>query len=683
MVNAAIKTVRRLCKAVLLLLIAALVVSACNRHTSPDGPTTSLIPLPQQLQWKDEVFTLRNCKAIVIPDSSLRRQAESWLNEVGLGDLPVLSLSNDQNGHYIRLLLDTVSVPFGQTEAYRLVVNQQNATLQANGSHGIFNGLQTLYQLMANGQIQGCEITDYPAYGWRGYMVDVGRNFQSVAQLKQQIDVMARYKLNVFHLHLTENVAWRLAIKLYPQLTAAVHMTRNKGNFYSSDDIKTLIQYCKARCITLVPEIDMPGHSAAFSRAMGVDMQSDSGLAIVKNILREVCETYDVPYIHLGADEVAIQNEQFLPEVIALLHQYGKQTIGWDPGGNYDSTTIRQSWKTITKKAHARYIDSRSLYLSDMAPQSSVVTLFYRQLGQQTHGDRSLLGAEICLWDDRKMAHQVDHLRMNAVYPDMLAFSERSWRGGGYPGVVLDIGPDTTDRAKAFSAFEDRLISHKRKYFTDLPFPYVKQQDIRWKLFGPFDNKGYLSASFWPEDPGVSLIDSTAAIDASGGTIWLWYHNGHPYHSWLANPRVQTTWYAYNEFWSDSDSTMSMWIGFKNILRSLGSATPPEGAWDYKKSQMWINGRRVPAPEWKYPGRNLADNLEAPLIDEGYYYRPPVRVAVRKGWNSVLVKLPIMMDERISPWQRRCMFSFMPVHQEKGSNWYRTDVSFRINRKNK
>src|SRR5699024_3299328 len=127
-------------------------------------------------------------------------------------------------------------------------------------------------------------------------------NFQTMDQIKQQIDVMARYKLNVFHFHLTEDVAWRLQVKKYPQLIDQQFMTRNKGQCYTIDEMHDLIRYCKDRFITLVPEIDMPGHSAAFKRAMGVDMQSEEGLNIMKDILREVDSAYQLPYFHIGAD---------------------------------------------------------------------------------------------------------------------------------------------------------------------------------------------------------------------------------------------------------------------------------------------------------------------------------------------------------------------------------------------
>ena len=108
---------------------------------------------------------------------------------------------------------------------------------------------------------------------------------------------------------------------------------------------------------------------------------------------------------------------------------------------------------------------------------------------------------------------------MNAVYLDMIAFGERSWRSGGYPRLMLDIGPNTSERAKDFIEFENRLLVHKRKYFTQLSFPYVKQQSIKWKLFGPFQNHGDSTASFWPENPGIHLEDSSADINATGNNM--------------------------------------------------------------------------------------------------------------------------------------------------------------------
>ncbi len=192
--------------------------------------------------------------------------------------------------------------------------------------------------------VDGCEILDFPAFSWRGYMIDVGRNFMSMDLLKQQIDVMAQYKLNVFHFHATEDIAWRFESKLYPALNAPENMLRNKGSYYTVENIKELIAYCKERFITFVPEIDMPGHSAAFTRVFKTDMQSDTGMVLLKNLLKEFFETYNVKYLHIGADEVKIHNKNFVPEMTSYIESFGIKTIGWQPGGNFLKSTLRQLW---------------------------------------------------------------------------------------------------------------------------------------------------------------------------------------------------------------------------------------------------------------------------------------------------------------------------------------------------
>lgn len=671
----------------LILLLMPVHLNAQSLRQPSPRQSPPLIPLPQSLRWTEDSFPLYKCEAIIINSGLLQNEASRWLAMTGR-NIPVKKETRKNGDYFIQLKLGKIISPFGQDEAYRLIVKNKSVILTANTAHGIFNGLQTLYQLIGNNKfIAGCDITDYPAYQWRGYMVDVGRNYQSPGQLKQQIDIMSRYKLNVFHFHLTENVAWRLQIKNYPQLTSPGSMLRDKGKYYSIEQMKDLINYCRDRYITLVPEIDMPGHSEAFTRAMGVDMQSAGGLQVIKNIISEVCSTYDIPYIHIGADEVDLKNKQFLPEVTNLIRQYKKEVIGWSPGGNYSDRTIRQLWKDEGEKdirgSSIKYIDSRYLYLSDMDPENSVVTIFNRQLGGKTKGNADLLGAEICLWDDRKVRQESDHLIMNAVYPGIVTFSERSWRGGGYPGVVYYIGADSSARAKDFSAFEKRLIVHKRKYFAQLPFPYVKQTQIHWKLFGPFYNHGALDASYWPEKEKVSPEDSAAAIYATGGTIWLWQTYAPHTTAWLPSPRENTTWYAYTRFWSDADSAMTMWIEFKNLSRSGADATPPAGQWDYKKSAVWMNGKLIPPPEWKHPGMPEG-KLEEPLVDEGYYYRSPTVMNIKKGWNRIVVKLPISSFE-VKDWQRppKWMFTLIPVHPEEGVNWYTDDVKFQLNNKSK
>jgi len=565
----------------------------------------ALIPMPKQVNWKEGYFQLAT-------DKSLKEQVS------------------------IQMVRDA-------EEGYELNVSSTQITIKASSQQGVFNAMQTIQQLARNGQtIDAVEIKDAPAFAWRGFMIDVGRNYLSMNFLKQQIDIMAKYKLNVFHFHATEDIAWRIAIKQYPQLTAPEHMLRNKGMYYTEAEIKELIAYCKARNILFVPEIDMPGHSAAFKRAMKVDMQSDSGMVYVKNILKEFCTTYDVPYIHIGADEVKITNPNFIPEITRYIQSFGKKVIGWQPGGNFLDSTIRQLWMDdlgkITSDKQVQYIDSRHLYLNHLDPLEAVTTIFNRQLANRNGGDKNALGAIICTWHDRAVATQEDVLNMNPVYPAMLAFAERSWRGGGKPGWIANISDG--DEA-AFAEFESRLINHQHQYFKSLSFPYQPQSSLEWKLYNA-NNK---------------LLKTV-----SGGTIVLRHWWAPLIKGAIDTIKPNQVWYATTRIWSEENTTKPFWIGFNNLSRSPATDSPPAFAWNEHNATVTVNGGIVPPPIWKRAGQK--GNSEIPLIDEGYEYREPTMIELKKGWNDIQIKIPIGKLSGTN-WQNpaKYMFTFVPVVQ--------------------
>ena len=626
----------------------------------------ALIPLPQQLQWSNVYFPLYKCRSIVVKNKLLQKEAERLQQSLQQKGWNVqLRKKPIANEAFIELDLGNLNSPINKDEGYQLSVTGSHIRLSASTAHGIFNGLQTLEQLMRNGTtVRACEITDWPAFEWRGYMVDAGRNFQSVSLLKQQIEVMSRYKLNVFHFHITEDIAWRLAIKQYPELTAPENMLRNKGMYYTEQDMKELIAYCKERYITLIPEIDMPGHSAAFTRAMKTNMQTDSGLAIVKNMLREVIHTYDFKYFHIGGDEVRITNKNFLPEVTKLLDSMGVKTIGWEPGGNFADNTIRQLWMddagATAAKNNIQYIDSRHLYINHMDPLESVVTIFNRQVGNKIKGDQNLKGATLCLWPDRRVNNENDALKMNPVYPAMLAFSERLWRGGGREGWVSNVGAPNTDRTDEFLAFENRLLDHKRQYFSELPFPYVRQASTVWDLFGPYDNGGDLSKAFSPEKEDLSKIHINPAFQINGGTVVLRHWWFPLIEGAVKDAKENSTWYAVTKVWSDEAAEKGFWIGFNNLSRSPATNSPAAGTWDNHQSKVWVNGKLIAPPQWKRAGQK--GHPEIPLIDEGYEYRDPTKINLQKGWNYVLIKAPIGSFKALN-WQNpeKWMFTFVPV----------------------
>jgi hexosaminidase len=595
----------------------------------PVSAVPALIPLPKQLQWGHQRFDLNQCRNIRISGSDMETTAllfKQLMADKGINLTLAPGISQTP------FVLFRVDPSVRNKEGYRISVKRDSIVVSASTSKGAFYALQTMLQLTEGSYVWGCEIEDWPAFPWRGYMVDVGRNFQSIRLLKQQIDIMSKYKLNIFHFHLTEDVAWRVEIPGFSQLTKAETMIRNKGSYYSVEEMKDLISYCRERNITMVPEIDMPGHSEAFKRAMGVDMQSKEGKAIMKKILKIFCDTYDLEYIHIGGDEVKITDTSFLPEMIRYLKSRNKKVIGWDPGGNLGNDVIRQLWMTEGPKDPAiKYIDSRHLYLNHMDPLESVTTIFHRKIGDTDSANANVQGATVCLWHDRNVRNEADLLIMNPVYPAMLAFAEKSWRGGGHPYWITN-----TINPKAFGEFEARMLQHKQRTFKYLPFPYWKQSDINWKLYGPFNNEGNLSRNFAPDTTLLGIAPFKTVV---GGTIVLRHFWDPAVVGVIPNARDNTTWYATTEIWSDGDTTASFRIGFNNFSRSYVTDSPAEGAWNNLQSKIFINGLEVAPPKWKQAGAK--GQLELPLIDEGYEYREPHRIPMKKGWNKVLVKLPV------------------------------------------
>lgn len=625
------------------ILFFLLIFASAVRAQLPVNAGVNLIPLPQKMLLNAGTFEFKSAKAIISGKGLLKEAKELQYYLKGLGlNIPIKGTLKNEPA--IVLQLGEIKVATNADEAYRLVVSPKKIVITGKSSAGIYYGLQSLMQLVANGRsIKSCNIIDWPAFAWRGYMIDAGRNFMPMELLKQQIEVMARYKLNIFHFHFTEDIAWRLESKLYPQLTDPETMLRNKGAFYTEQDLKELISYCKDRHITLVPEIDMPGHSAAFKRAMKTDMQSDSGLVIVKNIIKEFCNTYDVPYLHIGADEVKITNKDFLPEVISLIEKLGKKVIGWEPGGNFTESTIRQLWMEGATKVSAnkniKYIDSRHLYINHMDPLESVVTIFNRRICNLDQGNEAALGGIICTWPDRRVNRPEDVLIQNPVYPAMLAFAERSWRGDGVTGWLANIGAPDTEQVKLFAEFENRLMVHKSRYFAQLPFPYARQSGMTWSFYGPFKNEGDLSKRFDPENKRFDPEKQSTTLRAIGGTLILRHWWTPLVKGLIDKPEEYTTWYARTRVWSDKNESQDFWIGFNNLSRSYASDSPKARTWDDRGSVIWVNDQVIEPPLWKNSG--MAGDMERPLVDEGYEFREPTRIVLKKGWNTVLVKLPI------------------------------------------
>lgn len=394
-------------------LLASLVAAALYPQQSV--PVLPLIPKPNQLEVKQGNFIFSPQTSIVLNDSSLYGDIalfNSYLNSFYGYSLPVTK-SAPAAGNYIQFGYPDFEA--GLKENYHLDISEKRISILAEGNgSGVFYGLQTLIQLIPQPDKQSpkkeltipcVSVKDAPRYQWRGMHLDVCRHFMPVSFVKRYIDLMASYKMNTFHWHLTEDQGWRIEIKKYPKLTSVgawrngsmVGPIRNNkfdtiryGGFYTQEEIRDVVAYAAARHITIVPEIELPGHSVAaiasypFLSCTGKQIEvqkkwgvfdevycpKDSTFQFIEDVLTEVIGLFPGKYIHIGGDECpkeswkkcancqalikkeGLKDEHelqsyFIKRVERFVNSKGRQIIGWDEileGGLAPNAAV-MSWR--------------------------------------------------------------------------------------------------------------------------------------------------------------------------------------------------------------------------------------------------------------------------------------------------------------------------------------------------
>lgn len=540
-----------------------------------------------------------------------------------------------------------------QEEAYHLLITKKGILLEATTPKGMYWGRQTLEQLKTTKNkkiyLPQCEITDWPAFRIRGFMHDVGRSFIPVEELKREISLLSRYKINVFHWHLTENQAWRLECKKYPQLNAPENMEREKGKYYTLEEARQLVEFCKQHQVLLIPEIDMPGHSAAFERTFKTDMQSEKGTQILKDIIDEVCATFDVPYLHIGTDEVQFTNPEFVPMMVKYIRDKGKKVISYNPGWNYKPGEIdmTQLWSYRGKAQKGiPAIDCRYHYANHFDTYADLVAMFNSRIYNQPEGSDDLAGCIVAFWNDRFIDNTPQLLAENNFYPYMLTLAERAWRGGGncyFDGKGTLLWEDEPEQLAAFKEFEDRLLWQKNTWLKEVPFPYVRQTQSEWQITDAFPNGGDLNKVFPPEEKEDSVYQyegktyKTRKIIGNG--IYLRHVWGTLVPGFYANPQENHTAYATRWIYSPKERKAKLALEFQNYSRSESDLAPRQGTWDYKCSRAWLNGQEIMPPVWK--NTNAERSNEITLKNENYMSRPAIDITLKKGWNKLMLKLPV------------------------------------------
>ncbi len=643
-----------------------------------EAKVTHLLPKPQQVETSTGgSFALQRAVRVVENNGLSTSAIDRFLTEFGCekttsATAPVIETS----------LVSSIAGAYDYTlegypnEAYTLTVAADRISITAVTQTGVIRAVQTLTQL-AEGydgvpEVESVNITDWPAFKLRGLMHDVGRSFVSVDEIKKELDLLARFKVNTFHFHLTENQAWRFQVEQYPALTSSSSMTRFEGQYYTQAECRDIEAYAAERGIIVIPEIDMPGHSEAFTRAMGYNMQTSQGVEALKNILEEVVAVFTrAPYIHIGADEVAITYSNFLKIVTDKVHDLGKKVVCWNPisGVTISTSTgfdMTQMWsssgRVITGMPN---IDCRYNYVNHFDVYADLVGIYKSQIYYAERGSSDIAGTITAIWNDRKTPTQEDIIKQNNMYANTLASAERAWIGGGE--AYIETGGTTLPNSGAefdeFADWERRFLFHKANSLRNEPIPYVKQTDVRWRITDPFPNNGNVNATFPPETESElreSYVYNGTTYNSSlatGAGIYLRHTWGTTIPTFYSNPQTNHTAYAWTWVYSETAQTVGAQIEFQNYGRSEKDLAPNNGTWDHKGSKVWVNGTAIAPPTWQNAGKSITNEVD--LLNENFTARPVTTISLNAGWNKVLIKLPYISLNSTTVRLNKWMFTFV------------------------
>lgn len=537
-------------------------------------------------------------------------------------------------------------------EGYTLEIKGNTAVLRAKTAQGLVWARATLAQLKdKEGLVRIAKIKDYPAFPIRGFMHDTGRNFRPVEILKQELDLFSAYKLNVFHWHLTDNPAWRIESKCYPQLNDAKYCpaARNPGKFYTYDEIRDVIKYAKERGIMIIPELDIPGHSQYFWTIFGCYMESEKGMKILDKLFAEFfaeIPAEDCPYIHIGSDEVRRKMkdaEGFVRHYEQMLAKHNRIPIVWDPGIKPSSTTVCQIWNEAIKNSIAEskdyknpYLDSYMGYLNHSNLINNIHRNFLHQMCTVEKGTERALGGILCLWNDVRLASPEQLFPINGMPIAMLPFAERSWVGGKGYGLDYDMlvpGPENQGHHDLV-AFEKKMAYHRDNNLREWDIRWVANAHIPWQVTIPQSKGAKMEDMQWTK--------------AYGGSVNL-YALGKQHGVKQSNEMIA---WLKTEIYSEEEREIRAWVSLETPSRSTrrSAGIGEQGKWE-TGGKVWMNGEEVlPPVAWNEPGAyayhfstyKYVDIQNLPWTNEQLFWmREPAKIKLKKGWNTLLIEAPL------------------------------------------
>ncbi|GAA5161136.1 MULTISPECIES: beta-N-acetylhexosaminidase [Amycolatopsis] len=356
--------------------------------TAADQSTKQLadvIPVPVQAKPDPRADFRLTPATVIVADRDARQVADylGGLLRPSTGyRLPVVPFAVTP-----KIELDVAKTAKVGAQGYQLDVTKRGVTIRANTTDGLFAGVQTLRQLLpatieaktvqhSRWVVPGGSITDYPRFGYRGAMLDVARHFFTPDQVKLYIDQISQYKINTLHLHLADDQGWRIEIKSWPRLATyggSTEVGGGPGGYYTQAQYKDIVAYAASRHITVIPEIDMPGHTNAALASYaelncdgvapplytGIDVgfssfcvDKDITYKFLDDVIRELAAITPGKYLHIGGDEAHATTEadyqKFMGNVLPIVAKYGKFAQGWNEIAkvNPPLTTVPQFWDT-------------------------------------------------------------------------------------------------------------------------------------------------------------------------------------------------------------------------------------------------------------------------------------------------------------------------------------------------
>ncbi|WP_314949379.1 beta-N-acetylhexosaminidase [Hoylesella shahii] len=395
-----------------LLLATALSFSMLSAHAA--DANYNVVPLPKSVVMvKGQPFNLTSATTIVYEGTNpeMKRNAR-FLSEYIQQSTGIKTTLLDKRDKKAAAIVLVINPKVQGDEAYRLTVNNKQVTIAASTPAGVFYGIQTLRKslpVQTNGAditLPAVDVADAPRFGYRGMMLDCGRHFFPVSFVKKFIDILAMHNMNVFHWHLTEDQGWRLEIKSHPELTAKSSMRSGTvighnatvddsiphGGFYTQQEARDIVEYARQRHITVIPEIDMPGHTLAALAAYpelgctggpyevghrwGVYkdvlcLGKESTYKFVQDVIDEVVDIFPAKYFHIGGDEsptvmwekcpnclqkakdentdIKHLQQYFTNRIEKYLNSKGKSIIGWDEilEGKINQSATIMSWRGV------------------------------------------------------------------------------------------------------------------------------------------------------------------------------------------------------------------------------------------------------------------------------------------------------------------------------------------------